>query len=496
MTLDLLAQGFAVAIQPLNLLLVAGGVTLGTVVGMIPGFGPVNAIAVLLPVVFSGGLEPASAIILLAGIYYGSQYGNSVASILVNIPGTPSAVVTALDGYPMARQGKAGQALAVSAVASFVGGTLSIFGLILFAPLLASVAIRFGPAEYFALMVLAFTSVAGLSGARPALGLLSTSLGLLLATVGLDPNSAVARYTLGQMRLLDGMDFVVVTIGLFAIGELLFLVDSPREVENPVRDGRISTRGAVRGTWDQRWSMLRGSVVGFFVGVLPGAGGTIASFLAYGTEQKLAGREGRFGDGDPRGVAAPEAANNASANGAIIPLLTLGVPGSATTAVLLGALLALDVTPGPLLMTRTPEVFWGLVASMYLGNMVLLALNLPLVGFFARLLLLPRWLLATVIAGMSLAAVYALNGSAFDVGVALALGVLGYGLRKIGAPLAPLILGVVLGPLMERSLRRSLALSGGDWSILVTGPVAIGLWVLTLASVVYWLGPRFGPRKL
>ncbi len=491
LSLQLLWEGFAVALQPLNILLVAGGVTLGTVVGMVPGLGPVNAIAVLLPLVFGGGLEPASAIILLAGIYYGSQYGNSVASILVNIPGTPSAVVTALDGHPMARAGRGGEALAVSAVASFVGGTLSIFGLILLAPLLAAAAIHFGPAEYFALMVLAFTSVAGLSGARPALGLLSTALGLLLATVGLDPDSAVSRYTLGQMRLLDGMDFVVVTIGLFAIGELLYLVDTRPPPGDQMAPDAISTRGAARGTWAHRWSMLRGSVVGFFVGVLPGAGGTIAAFLAYGTEQKLAGPTGRFGEGDPRGVAGPESANNAAANGAIIPLLTLGVPGSATTAVLLGALLALDISPGPLLMTRTPEVFWGLVASMYLGNLVLLALNLPLVGVFARVLLLPRWLLATVIAGMSLAAVYALNGSAFDVGIALVLGVLGYGLRRIRAPLAPLILGVVLGPLMERSLRRSLALSGGDWSILFSGPVAIGLWMLTAVSIAYWVAPRF-----
>jgi putative tricarboxylic transport membrane protein len=491
MIMESLLQGFSVALQPLNLLLVAGGATLGTLVGMIPGLGPVNAIAVLLPLVFGGGLAPASAIILLAGIYYGSQYGNSIASILVNIPGTPSAVVTALDGHPMARQGRGGEALAVSAVASFVGGTLSIFGLILLAPILSAAAIRFGPAEYFALMVLAFTSVAGLSGARPALGALSTGLGLLLATVGLDPNSAVPRYTLGQLRLLDGMDFVVVTIGLFAIGELLLLAESSSaEGRDPAMRGGISTRGAARKTWAYRWTMARSSAVGFLVGVLPGAGGTIASFLAYGTEQKLGGSEARFGQGDPRGVAAPEAANNAAANGAMIPLLTLGVPGSATTAVLLGALLALNVSPGPLLMTRTPEVFWGLVASMYVGNAVLLMLNLPLVGVFARVLLLPRWLLATLIAGMSLAAVYALNGSAFDVGLALFFGVLGYGLRKIGAPLAPLILGVVLGPLMERSLRRSLALSGGDWSVLWSSPVAVILWVLTAVSVVYWVRPK------
>jgi putative tricarboxylic transport membrane protein len=491
MIMESLLQGFSVALQPLNLLLVAGGATLGTLVGMIPGLGPVNAIAVLLPLVFGGGLAPASAIILLAGIYYGSQYGNSIASILVNIPGTPSAVVTALDGHPMARQGRGGEALAVSAVASFVGGTLSIFGLILLAPILSAAAIRFGPAEYFALMVLAFTSVAGLSGARPALGALSTGLGLLLATVGLDPNSAVPRYTLGQLRLLDGMDFVVVTIGLFAIGELLLLAESSSaEGRDPAMRGGISTRGAARKTWAYRWTMARSSAVGFLVGVLPGAGGTIASFLAYGTEQKLGGSEGRFGQGDPRGVAAPEAANNAAANGAMIPLLTLGVPGSATTAVLLGALLALNVSPGPLLMTRTPEVFWGLVASMYVGNAVLLMLNLPLVGVFARVLLLPRWLLATLIAGMSLAAVYALNGSAFDVGLALFFGILGYGLRKIGAPLAPLILGVVLGPLMERSLRRSLALSGGDWSVLWSSPVSVVLWVLTAASVVYWVRPK------
>jgi putative tricarboxylic transport membrane protein len=475
--------GFAVALQPLNLGLAFAGVFVGTFVGMLPGIGPINAIAILIPITFAAGMPPESALILLAGIYYGSQYGNSISTILLNVPGTASAVVTALDGHAMTRAGRGGPALAMAAVASFFGGTVSILGLVLFAPILAEWAIRFGPAEYFALMVFAFAALSSLSGGSLVRGLAATAIGLFLATVGLDPNSAVPRFTFGQIKLLDGMDFVVVTIGLFAISEVLQLLeDTERGHAATAPFGRallsakefLSTIG----------TMIRGSILGFLVGVLPGAGGTIASFLAYSTEQRISDREGTFGSGDIRGVAAPESANNAAATGAMIPLLTLGVPGSGTTAVLLGALLGLGITPGPLLIQEEPDLFWGLAASMYLGNLFLLLLNLPLVGVFVRALTLPRWFLLPGVAALSFVAVYAVNQSPFDLVLMTGFGVVGYLMRKIDIPLAPVILGLVLGPLMEKSLRRAMALSGGEWSVLFRSPIAVTLWTLAVASLL------------
>jgi putative tricarboxylic transport membrane protein len=485
----LLAGGFAVALAPLNLLLALGGVMLGTVVGLLPGIGPINAIAILIPVIFAAGIPPESALILLAGIYYGSQYGNSISTILLNVPGTASAVVTAIDGYALTQKGRAGPALAIAAIASFVGGTLSIFGLALLAPLLASWAIRFGPAEYFALMVLAFAALSSFAGGSLPKALAATGLGLLLASVGLDPNSAIPRFTFGQIRLLDGLDFVVVTIGLFAVGEVLVLLEGTAGGQ-AVRIGVGRVFVPLQELAASGWSMVRGSVIGFFMGVLPGAGGTVSTFVAYGAEQRIVDREGTFGKGDLRGVAAPEAASNASATGALIPLLTLGVPGSATTAVLLGALLGLNVTPGPLLLERNPEIFWGLVASMYLGNLFLLVLNLPLVGVFVRILSLPRWFLVPGIAGLGFVAVYAVNGSLFDLALMTGFGVLGFGLRKGGIPLAPVILGLVLGPLMEKNLRRALALSGGEWDVLVSSPLSVSIWALTAGILL--LPPLLG----
>lgn len=480
---SLLMDGFAVALRPLNLALAFGGVLLGTVVGMLPGIGPINAIAILIPVLFALGIPPESALILLAGIYYGSQYGNSISTILLNVPGTTSAVVTAIDGYPLARQGRAETALATAAVASFVGGTLSIFGLMLLAPALAGWAIHFGPAEYFALMVMAFAALSSFSGGSLPKALLATGVGLLLASVGLDPNSAVPRFTFGELRLLDGLDFVVVTLGLFAVSEVLLLLERSRrgqEVEARVGRALISTKELL----STRWTLLRGSLIGFFLGVLPGAGGTVSTFVAYGAEQRLVDREGTFGKGDLRGVAAPEAASNASATGALIPLLTLGVPGSATTAVLLGALLGLNVTPGPLLLERNPEVFWGLMASMYIGNLFLLALNLPLVGLFVKVLEIPRWILVPAVAGLGFVAVYAVNSSVFDLGLMVGFGAVGYAFRKLRIPLAPVVLGLVLGPLMEKNLRRAMALGDGGWGALFDSPLTLALWGLTIVLLL------------
>jgi putative tricarboxylic transport membrane protein len=493
----LLGDGFLVALRPLNLALVFAGVLVGTTVGMLPGIGPINAIAVLLPVLFATGIPPESGIILLAGIYYGSQYGNSISTILLNIPGTASSVVTAIDGYEATKQGRGGPALAMSAIASFSGGTLSILGLVLLAPALARWAIRFGPAEYFALMVFAFAVLSSLSGKSVAKGMVSASVGLLVATVGLDPNSAVPRFTFGQLRLFDGVDFVVVTLGLFAVSEILHLLaetEPGKEVRTSV--GRVMITGKEFAA--SRWTMVRGTIVGFFTGVLPGAGGTIATFLAYSVEQRVSDRDGTFGKGDLRGIAAPESANNAAATGALIPLLTLGIPGSGTTAVLLGALLGMNITPGPLLLERNPEIFWGLAASMFLGNVFLLVLNLPLVRYFVRILELPRWVLLPSVAALTFVAVYAVNASMLDLLLMTGFGVLGYGMRRAGFPLAPVILGVVLGPLMERSLRRSLALSGGDWTVLFSSPITLAFWAAAVLGVA---GPavlrrvrRPGPR--
>lgn len=478
-----LGGGFAVALQPLNLGLAFAGVFTGTLVGMLPGIGPINAIAILIPLSYLLGLPPESAMILFAGIYYGSQYGNSISTILLNVPGTAAAVVTALDGYEMTKRGRAGPALAMSAIASFVGGTASIVGLAFFAPVLSRWAIKFGPAEYFALMLFAFSTLASLSGRSVVKGLISTTFGLMLATVGMDPNSAVPRYTFGILKLMDGVDFVVVVIGFFAVGEVLQMLErtgTGTAAAAVVGRVMVSTRELVSSLW----TLVRGSVIGFFVGVLPGAGATIASFVAYTTEKRLVDRQESFGTGDIRGVAAPEAANNAAATGAMIPLLTLGVPGSGTTAVMLGALLGMNINPGPLLIEMHPRIFWGLAASMYIGNALLLLLNLPLVRVFVRVLSVPRWFLMPAVVTVGFVAVYAVNNSAFDLVLMTIFGLVGWTMRKMDVPLAPAILGLVLGPLAEQNLRRALSISGGDPGVLFGSPIAVGLWALALVSLL------------
>jgi putative tricarboxylic transport membrane protein len=492
--LSLLLQGFQVAFQPLNLLLVFLGCLLGTLVGVLPGLGPISAVALLMPLAFALKLPPESALILLAGIYYGAMYGGSTTSILLNIPGEASSVVTAIDGHALAKRGEAGPALAVAAWGSFIAGTLSVLALMLLGPLVAKAALRFGPAEYFALAVFAFASLSALAGTNLAKALLATGIGLMLSTVGQDPQAGISRFTLGLLPLEDGVDFTVVAIGLFAVSELLL------HLEGRVGQGALAPLGRVylslREFFFSLGSILRGTVTGFFVGILPGAGASIASFLAYMLEKRWLGPRGRLGEGDLRGVAAPEAANNAAAGGAMVPLLTLGLPGSGTTAILLAALMSLGVTPGPGMFEKHPQVVWGLIASMYVGNLILLVLNLPFVAVFVRVLRIPAAFLLPGVLAVSLGGVYAVNQNPFDLFLMALLGLLGYLLRKLEVPLAPVLLGLVLGYLMEINLRRALILGQGDLGYLFHSGVALFFWGLTVLVLLLpvWL-KRMGRQE-
>jgi putative tricarboxylic transport membrane protein len=486
-----LATGFGVALDPFNLMLVLLGCFAGTLIGALPGIGPINGVAILLPIAYGLGFGPESALILLAGIYYGAEYGGRISSILLNVPGDASAVMTTLDGNPMARAGGAGRALALSAIASFAGGTVSVILLSLFAPALATFAVTFSPADYVALMVFAFASLASLVGRSTVKTLLGATIGLMLATIGIDANTGVARYTFGIPDLLAGIDFLIVVVGLFGMAELLTLVE--RQVSGtlkslPVDNSFVQLQDLAR----TRWTIARSSVIGFFIGILPGTGASVASAVAYGTEKRLSDREGTFGTGDIRGLAAPEAANNAAAGGAMVPMLTLGIPGSGTTAILLGALLMFNIQPGPMLFAQRPEVAWGLIASMYIGNVALLVINLPLVGLFARMLTIPQHYLTPLIAILAFVGIYTIVGNPFDLLLITGLGVFGWLLRKLDFSLAPVILGFVLGGLFEGNLRRALSISGGDWSILVADPKSVTLYVLAalVVAVPLWLSRR------
>ena len=482
-TLQHLAEGFAVALTALNLLVAALGSFIGTVVGMLPGLGPINGVAILMPLAFALKLPPETALILLAAVYLGCEYGGRISSILLNVPGDAGAIMTALDGYPMARQGLGGVALSISAWSSFVGSVIAVIGIVAFAPLLAQWALAFGPAEYFALMCFAFACIAGLMGEAPVKAGLAAVIGLSLSCVGLDANSGVYRFTGGDVHLSDGIQFIVVVIGVFSISEILLMLEAHHGSAGLIRNtGRqMFNLSEMAHTW---WGTVRSSVVGFLVGVLPGAGATIASAMTYAMEKRLAGPDGRFGEGDIRGVAAPEAANNSSAAGSFVPMLTLGVPGSGTTAVMVGALALYNITPGPALFSQQPALVWGLIASLFIGNFMLLAINIPLVGVFTKVLAVPNWLLVPGILAVSAVGVYAVHATTFDLVLMAVLGVLGYLLRKQGVPMAPLILGFVLGDMMEQNLRRALSISDGELSVLVSSPISIGLWVGALAMLV------------
>ena len=396
---DFLIHGFDVALSPLNLGLAFLGALLGTLFGALPGIGPINGIAILMPLAYTLGLPAESALILLAAIYTGAEYGGRMSSILLNVPGDAGAVMTTLDGHPLAKKGLAGPALGLSAVSSFVGATIAIIGLTLFAPLLAEVAVMFGPAEFFALMVFAFASMSVMMGKDPVKTAIGAVLGVLIGTVGVDSSTGVLRYTFGLPELYDGIDFVVMIIGLFAISEILLMLEHANRKDGneglpPL--GRVFV--SLKEVMACKWTMGRSGLIGFIIGILPGTGASVAGAVSYTTEKRLSDKNNTFGTGDMRGLAAPEAANNASAAGSSVPMLTLGIPGSGTTAVLLGALMLYNITPGPMMFSERPEVAGGLIASLYIGNLVLLALNLPLAGVFARVLTIPRWVLVPGIA--------------------------------------------------------------------------------------------------
>ena len=490
-----LAQGFAVALSPFNLFLVLAGCFAGTLIGALPGIGPINGVAILLPIAYGLGFPPESALILLAGIYYGAEYGGRISSILLNVPGDASAVITTLDGYPLARSGNAGRALSVSAVASFLGGTFSVILLTLFGPFMASYAITFSPSDYVALMVFAFASLASLVGSNPVKTLLAALIGIMISSIGIDANTGVMRYTFGVPDLLAGIDFLVVVIGLFGMAELIFLVE--QQVSGKLKPLAIDKSFVkARDLVVTRFTILRSAIIGFFIGILPGTGASVASAVAYGTEKRIANEGANFGNGEIKGLVAPETANNAAAGGAMVPMLTLGIPGSGTTAILLGALLLFNVTPGPLLFEQRPEIAWGLIASMYIGNVALLIINLPLVGLFARMLTVPQQYLTPMIAVLAFVGVYSVVSNPHDLYMIIALGVLGWLLRKLDFSLAPVILGFVLGRLFEDNLRRALSISGGDWGILVESGNSVVLYVLAAVVVIapIWLARRRARR--
>jgi putative tricarboxylic transport membrane protein len=488
--LDFLGDGFATALQWHNLIFAFVGVLIGTAVGVLPGIGPMSGVALLIPMTstMTSGASPeeaaTSAIILLAGVYYGAMYGGSTTSILLNTPGESSSVVTTLDGYQMAKNGRAGVALSISAIGSFVAGIISLIGLVLLAEPLSNLALNFGPAEYFSLMLLGLAAVSGLAGKSLTKALMMTVFGLLLATIGIDNVSGVARFTYDYPMLYSGLEFLTIAVGLFAVGEVIKTIAGREYSAGDLsKIGRIiPTRQDLK---DSAGPITRGSLLGFFTGVLPGAGATLASFFSYILEKKLSKKPERFGTGTIEGVAAPEAANNGASGGAMIPLLTLGIPGSGTTAVLMGALIMYNVQPGPLLFDDHPEVAWGLIASMFIGNLMLLVLNMPLVKVFAKIIMTPPKYLLPIIIAISVFGVYAVQSNIFDLMLLMICGVAGYFLVKHDYPLAPLILGLVLGPMIENNMRRALTISNGEFSVFITKPISAVfliiafLWLIT-----------------
>jgi putative tricarboxylic transport membrane protein len=483
--------GLSVALQPENLLYCFIGVFIGTLVGVLPGIGPIGAMSLLLPVTFKA--TPEAAIIMLAGIYYGAMYGGSTTSILVNIPGEAASVVTCLDGYQMARQGRAGPALGISAFGSFIAGTLSIIGLMLLALPLSRFALRFGPPEYFTLMVLGLTILIYVAHGSMSKALIMAAFGVVLGLVGLDSINARPCFTFGRMELVDGVGLVPICMGLFGISEVLLNIE--RVIRRDLFKTRIKGLLPTAKDWkDSTRPLARGTILGFFLGILPGGGAIISSFISYALEKRLSKHPERFGKGAIEGVAGPEAANNAATGGAFIPLMTLGIPPNVVMAMLLGAFMIHGVTPGPLMMKQNPGLFWGIITSMYIGNGMLLVLNLPLIGMWVQILKIPYKILFPLILLFCLIGVYSVSNSVFDIYVMLIFGILGYLMNKFGYEGAPLVLAFVLGPMMESNLRKSLIISQGDFSVFFTRPLAatsliVALFLL-ISPFIPWMGRK------
>lgn len=475
-------QGLTTALEPINIMWVVIGGFLGTIVGMLPGLGPATAVAVLIPITF--GMEPVSAIILMAAIYYGAMYGGSRSSILLNTPGDGSAIAATFDGYPMAQKGQAGQAMAISAVASFIGGMMAVIGFIFLAEPLASFALKFGPAEYFLLMLLTLSAIVALSVGKMVKGFIAMFLGLMLSTVGIDTQSGVYRFTFGSSHLSEGIDFLIVIIGVYAVGEVLYnylTIDQEKREKKKV--GKI---WFTKKQWKRSlWPILRSGPLGFVIGVLPGAGGSIASMISYSTEKQISKKPEEFGKGAVEGLAAPESANNAASVGAMIPLLTMGIPGSGTTAVMLGALVMLGMKPGPLLFENDPNTVWTLINSMFIGNIALVIINILLVGLLVKILDTPAKVLYPVIVILAFIGTYTLSYSAVDFFLLLIFGVFGLFLKVMDFPIAPLVLALIVGADMEQNFRMAVLSSNGSLGIFFETPIAIGLAVLTLLSLFY-----------
>jgi putative tricarboxylic transport membrane protein len=480
--LNNLALGFGVAFTLTNLAYALFGAVLGTLIGVLPGLGPVATIAMLLPSIYA--LDATPALIMLAGIYYGAQYGGSTTAILINVPGESSSVVTAIDGYQMARQGRAGAALAAAGLGSFFAGCVGTIIIAAFAPPLTELAFKFGPAEYFSLMVLGLIGAVVLASGSLIKAISMILLGLLLGQINTDVISGVPRYSFDIPELTDGIGFVAIAMGVFGFGEIISNLGKPaehREVFTKDVKGLWPTREDFRQAWP---AVLRGTSLGSILGVLPGGGALLASFAAYTVEKKMAGPNGRFGKGDIRGVAGPESANNAGAQTSFIPMLTLGIPPNAVMALMVGAMTIKGIQPGPQVMTSNPDLFWGLIASMWIGNAMLVILNLPLIGIWIKLLTVPYRYLYPAIMSFCCIGLYTLNNNNFDVYMAAGFGVVGYAFYKLGCEPAPLLLGFILGPMMEENLRRALLLSRGDWTTFMTRPLSAGLLVAAALMIV------------
>lgn len=487
------AAGLGAVLQPENLLYCFVGVFLGTFIGVLPGIGSMAAIAMILPLSFY--LDPSAAIIMIAGVYYGAEYGGSIASILMNIPGTPSSSITCIDGYPMARNGRAGIALFVSAIASFGGGIIGMIVMAVLAPMLATLALNFGPAEYFSVILLGLIAASAVSNGGALKGIAMVIAGLMLATVGIDLTTGDLRFTMGIPELRDGVHLVIVAMGLFGVGELIASIKA-----NSRGEGRQTIDWKqfypTRAEWASLWGPIwRGGAIGSFFGALPGTGQTVASAVGYAVEKKVSRNKALFGKGAVEGVAVPESANNSATQTAFIPTLTLGVPGSASMAMVIGALMIHGITPGPRLLVDHADLFWGLVASFLVGNIMLLVLNIPLIGLWVRLLNIPYKFMYPTIIVLICIGVYSLNNNVFDIWLTLVFGILGYLMRLFRFEPAPLLIGFVLGPMMEEQLRRTLLLSRGDPSVFVTRPISATLLAISIAILTYGLWATLRSRR-